>query len=231
MQAPNHLIRVLFLGIATAAPSAAHAGAWIAENQTISSIAYGDRDEGRYAEADIFHERKVAQRWSLIAQSHEDFASVYGSDGWRGEALIAGKWAAWRPAGGAIALQAGATWSYEPAAPCEGPGAEVRALAGKSFGRTFVNAEGAYRLRGANCDHGRFDLTAGWKPTEGWLILGQGFVDRDLSLGVGGKQTEKIQLSATRFTRGGQGVQIGFRRGLGGTRDEMALVLGLWRVK
>ncbi len=66
---------------------------------------------------------------------------MYGSDGWRGEALIAGKWAAWRPAGGAIALQAGATWSYEPAAPCEGPGAEVRALAGKSFGRTFVNAE------------------------------------------------------------------------------------------
>jgi hypothetical protein len=123
MQAPNHLFRVLFLGIVSGAPSVAHAGAWIAENQTISSIAYGDRDEGRFGEADIFHERQIAEGSSIVAQSHADLASVYGSHGWRGEALIGGKWAPWRSANGAVALQAGGTWTYEPIAACEGLGA------------------------------------------------------------------------------------------------------------
>jgi hypothetical protein len=231
MLAPNHLFRVLFLGVATAAPSAAHAGAWIAENQTISSIVYGDRDEGRFGEADLFYERRVAERGSVVAQSHQDVASVYGAEGWRGEALIGGKWAAWRTANGAVSLQTGATWTYEPAAACEGLGGEVRALAGRSWGRLFVNAEGAYRIRGPGCDHGRFDLTAGWRPVDGWLLLGQGFIDRDLSLGEGGRQTEKIQISAARLTRAGHGLQLGLRRGYGGARDEMALVLGLWRSK
>jgi hypothetical protein len=219
---------VLFLGITVATPTTAHAGAWTADNQTISSISYGDRDTGSFAEADLFHERRVAERWSLIAQSHHDIAPDYGSSGWRGDALIGGKWAMWRPANGAVALQAGGNWTYEPTAACEGLGGEVRALAGRSWGALFVNAEGAYRIRSAGCEHGRFDLTAGWRPAGDWLFLGQAFVHRDLSLGDRGKQIEKIQLSATRLTAAGHGLQVGLRRGLGAARDEMALTIGWW---
>jgi hypothetical protein len=212
-------------------PSAARAGAWSAENQTIGSIAYGDRETGRFIEADYYHERQFAPSLGLVAQTHADGAAVYDYAGWRGEQLLGLKWSPLKPERGAVAIQAALIWTYEPSAACEGGGAEIRALTGRAWGPLFVNAEGAYRLRGAGCDHGRFDLTAGWAAGARWLILGQAFIDRDLSIGERGRQTEKVQLSATRFTDAGHGLQAGFRHGLGKTGGEMALVLGWWSAR
>lgn len=91
MQAPNHLVRALTLGVATCWPAAAHAGAWSAENQTIGSLAYGHRDEGAFAEADVYHERRIDPRLGLVVQTHADIAGLYDPAGWRGEGLGAVK--------------------------------------------------------------------------------------------------------------------------------------------
>ncbi|HWA22520.1 MAG TPA: hypothetical protein VG735_09020 [Caulobacterales bacterium] len=212
-------------------PSAAKAGAWSAEKQTIGSIAYGERDDRSFVEADLYQERQVAPRWGIVSQTHADISADYDPAGWRGEGLVGLKWSPVMPVNGAVAVQAGLTWTYEPSAACDGTGGEIRALAGRAWGNMFVNAEGAYRLRGSGCNHGRFDLTAGWRAGARWLILGQAFVDRDLSIGERGRQTEKVQLSATRFTDAGHGLQAGFRHGLGRDGGEMALVLGWWSAR
>ena len=122
MQAPNHLVRALIVGVAAAMPSAARAGAWSAEKQTIGSVAYGDRDAGRFIEADYYHERQVAPRVGLVAQTHADIAAEYDQAGWRGEQLVGLKWSPLKPERGAVAVQTALTWTYEPSAACQGGG-------------------------------------------------------------------------------------------------------------
>jgi hypothetical protein len=55
-------------------------------------------------------------------------------------------------------------------------GARVCGLAGRSLGATgFVNVELAGRVLDEGCPTGRLSLSAGFRPRENWLALGEVF--------------------------------------------------------
>jgi hypothetical protein len=231
MQTPNRWLWGLFVGAFAAAPGAAQAGAWSADDQTIVGAALGERKQGRYYEADLYHEQALTARFGLVGQARLDSADLYEPSGWRGDGQAAIKWSVLSSGQTALALQGGALWSHEPSAACDGLGAEARALAGRSVGDVFVNIEAAYRAQDGGCHRGRYDLSIGWRPATNWLGLGQVFVDRDLSLGENGQQTVKLQLSAVSFVSKLGGLQLGYRAGLGQAAGDNALVLGWWSRK
>jgi hypothetical protein len=75
---------------------------------------------------------------------------------------------------------------------CSEGGAELRWLGGRSFGQTsFVNVEAATRALEGGCEGQRLDLTAGYRPGENWLAMGQIFLDAPQD----GEETVKAQLT------------------------------------
>jgi hypothetical protein len=125
-----------------------------------------------------------------------------------------------------MAIQAGALWVSNPDEGCDEGGAEVRFLGGRSLneGRAFFNVEAAARGLNGGCEGGRLDLTAGYRPNENWLAMGQVFLDSP----VEGDDTLKAQLTVVRFGRSGRGIQMGVRARIDGGAPEPALVIGLW---
>ena len=121
------------------------------------------------------------------------------------------------------ALQASALWRSEDEVDCGATGGEVRALAGSGVDSAFINAEAALRVYGGGCRRMRYELTAGFRPSDDWLALGQAYIDADPD----GEAVVKAQTSLVRFF-GGVGVQLGVRVRLDGDDSEPALVLGLW---
>ncbi len=96
-----------------------------------------------------------------------------------------------------IAVQAGALWVSDPSEGCSEGGAKLRVLGGRSFsgGRGFFNAEGAVRALSGGCEGSRIDSTAGYRPAENWLAMGQVFVDSP----VEGDDSIKAQVTIVRF--------------------------------
>ena len=84
--------------------------------------------------------------------------------------------------------------------------------------------EGLERAGDGRSEGGRVDLTAGYRPLENWLALGQVFLDAP----VDGEDTIRGQISLVRFGKDGDGVQIGFRARVDGGAAEPTLVIGLW---
>lgn len=210
------------------APAPAAAGAWVAPEggQWISTTVLGQReDETFFSEGSIYYEAPVQTDTSLVfAPWVESNHQVW--EGWRAEATAGVKHAFYRDEENVMAIQAGALWVSNPDEGCDEGGAEVRFLGGRSLneGRAFFNVEAAARALSGGCEGGRIDLTAGYRPSENWLAMGQVFLDSP----VEGDDTLKAQLTVVSFGRSGRGIQIGVRARIDGGDPEPALVIGLW---
>jgi hypothetical protein len=145
-------------------------------------------------------------------------------DGWRAEAVVGFKRAFHRSGDTVMAVQAGALWMSHPAAGCSDGGGEVRWLGGRSFGEGgFVDVEAATRALEGGCAGERLDLTAGYRPRDNWLAMGQAFLDAPWE----GEETVRAQLSLVRCGRSGRGIQQGLRARVNDGIDEPALRRGL----
>lgn len=146
-------------------------------------------------------------------------------DGWRAEATIGAKRALFRDEANVVAVQAGAVWASHPQDGCGEAGGELRALAGRGFGRTgFANVEVATRAFEGGCAGERLDLTIGYRPGANWLAMGQVFVDAS-------REEDPIvraQLTMVHFRPSGRGIQVGLRGRLDGEAEELGLVVGWW---
>lgn len=95
----------------------------------------------------------------------------------------------------------------------------------RSVGETgFVNIEVAARALEGGCEGERLDLTAGFRPSENWLAMGQLFFDAPRE----GDETVKAQLTLVSFTQSGRGIQVGLRARIDDGIEEPALVVALW---
>jgi hypothetical protein len=211
--------------VAALAPTPAAAGAWLAPEggQEIVTNSFGERNETFVVESSTYWEVPNDDKSSIIlvpwVETNDDTL-----EGWRGEATLAYKRVVYRDDRNIVALQGGALWVSHPADCGEG-GAEVRVLAGRGFGETgFVNMEIAGRALSGGCEGGRMDVTAGYRPLDNWLALGQVFFDAP----VDGDDTVRGQVSLVRFDKDGRGVQVGFRARVDGGAPEPTLVIGLW---
>lgn len=218
-------LRLLGL-IAALAPTPAAAGAWIAPEggQEIWTNAAGERGELRFYETSAYWETPLGDENSFVAAPwlEQNYDSV---DGWRAEAVVGLKRAVFRSDDTVMALQAGALWMSHPGEGCSEGGAELRWLGGRSFwAGAFVNVEAATRVLEGGCEDQRLDLTAGYRPSDNWLAMGQIFVDAPQQ----GEEMVKAQLTVVRFGRSGRGIQLGLRARIDGDDAEPALVLGLW---
>lgn len=74
------------------------------------------------------------------------------------------------------------------------------------------------------CEGARFEVSAGYRPSENWLAMGQVFSDHPGD----GRDTVKAQLTLVRFGESGRGLQLGVRVRIDGGEPEPTLVLGLW---
>lgn len=218
-------LRLLGL-LAALTPTPALAGAWVAPKggQEILTTSVGQRSELLFYEGAYYREDPFAERNALVTGWWTE--SNYDSeDGWRAEATVGVKRALYRGERSVVAVQAGALWISHPNGECDEGGAEVRALGGRSFGASgFANVEVAARALNGGCEGGRVDLTAGYRPRENWLALGQVFLDSPLE----GDDSIRAQLTVVRFGRSGRGVQVGVRARLDGEEAEPTLVIGLW---
>lgn len=211
--------------VAALAPTPAAAGAWLAPEggQEIVTNTVGERNETLVYESSTYWEVPNDDKSSVILSPWFE-ANDDTLEGWRGEATLAYKRVVYRDDRNIVALQGGALWVSHPADCGEG-GAEARVLAGRGVGATgFVNVEAAGRALSGGCEGGRVDLTAGYRPLENWLALGQVFFDAP----VDGDDTVRGQVSLVRFGEDGQGVQVGFRARIDGGAAEPTLVIGLW---
>lgn len=203
----------------------ASAGAWIAPEggQEIWTNTVGERNEGVLYESSLYWEVPLGDRTSVVTAPWVEQAYDI-EDGWRGEATLGAKRVLIREEDWVVAAQAGALWVSHPGEACDEGGAELRLLSGLSRGRSFVNLELAERALSGGCGGERVDLTAGYRPNDNWLAMGQVFVDypRD------GEETLKLQFSLVRFGNSGRGIQFGVRGRIDGGEPEPALVLGLW---
>lgn len=222
-------IRGLLAGAAAmVAPGTASAGAWIAPEggQSIFTMTYRETETERLAEGELYLEYPVHQRWSLVAHPRFETGAA-GDNGVRGDAEIGVKAAVAQGRNAVAALQGAALWRSQRDGACGAAGGEVRALGGfgggLAGGSGFVNAEAALRVYDGGCRRERYELTAGYRPTDSWLALGQTYVDADPD----GEAVVKAQTSIVRFI-GGAGLQLGVRVRLDGEEREPALVLGLW---
>lgn len=212
--------------IAALTPTPAAAGAWIAPEggQEIWSNVAGERDELRFYETSAYWEVPFGEANSFVAAPwlEQNYDTL---EGWRAEGVVGLKRAVFRSEDTVMALQAGALWMSHPAEGCSEGGAELRWLGGRSFGESaFVNVEAATRALEGGCGGERLDLTAGYRPSENWLAMGQIFVDAPQQ----GEENVKAQLTVVRFGRSGRGLQIGLRARIDGGGEEPALVIGLW---
>lgn len=217
-----------WLGLVAAfAPAPAWAGAWIApeDGQEIWTSVAGLRDEVSFFETSAYYEVPLNRRVAVVAAPWIEQGADVGDEGWRGEAALALKTAIVRTDRAAMAIQGGVVWNSLPGFGCGETGVELRWLGGRSFGRTgFVNLEAAGRAFEGDCGGQRLDLTAGFRPNEAWLAMGQVFMDapRDGQSGV------KAQFTLVRFGGEGRGVQFGVRARIDDGIAEPALVLGFW---
>ncbi|MBL8547932.1 MAG: hypothetical protein JNL81_15820 [Hyphomonadaceae bacterium] len=218
----------LLVAAAAFAPAPAAAGAWIAPEggQNILTSTLVDHEETVTYEGSGYYEAPVREDTSLVlapwVETNPELVT-----GWRAEATAGVKHVFYRTDENVMALQAGALWVSMPDAGCGEGGAEVRWLGGSSFneGRAFLNVEAAARALSGGCEGGRLDVTAGYRPRENWLAMGQVFLDSP----VEGHDTVRAQLTLVRFNNEGTGLQIGVRARLDGEDLEPALVIGLWR--
>jgi hypothetical protein len=219
----------LIAGVAALVPGPALAGAWIAPEggQEILTVAYGETATQEFSQTDLYLELPVHERWSIVA--HPRYETSTGSEeGWRADAELGAKAALLVRPGAAASVQAAMLWRSDPEAGCDASGGEIRALGGLSRGlgegSGFINAEAALRLfGGGDCQRQRFELTAGYRPSERWLAISQAYVDADPE----GEAIVRAQTSLVRFF-GAHGVQLGVRVRLDGEEREPALVLGWW---
>ncbi len=205
----------------------AHAGAWIAPEggQEIWTSAVGERNELQFYESSAYLEAPLGENASVVVAPwvEQNYDTV---DGWRGEATLALKRTLFRTEDSVVAVQAGALWISHPGEGCSEGGAELRWLAGRSFGQSgFLNAEVATRELDGGCGGERADFTAGYRPAGNWLMMGQVFLDAPHE----GDETVKAQVSLVRFGRGGRGLQVGVRARVDDGAAEPALVLSWWR--
>ena len=121
------------------------------------------------------------------------------------------------------ALQAVAAWRDDADPACAGVASEFRGLYGVGLGKTFFNFEAGARVKSGGCTRGRYEATVGYKPGTRWLLLGQAFMDDDLTGGA----DVKAQASFVRYSKKGVGLQLGGRFGLG-EGGEKALLIGVW---
>lgn len=204
------------------------AGAWIAPEggQRITTSAVGQRENGAYYyEGAVYYEAPLGEDASLVFAPWVETDGTQG-DGERIEATLSAKHVVYRSENNVVALQAGALFVSDPSGGCSEGGAEMRVLGGHSFsrGRSFLNAEGAVRALSGGCEGARIDLTAGYRPTENWLAMGQVFADSP----VEGDDSVKAQITLVWFDRDRRGWQIGIRGRIDGEETEPALVLGIW---
>lgn len=207
-------------------PSPAFAGAWIAPEggQEIWSNAIGERDGLTYTETSAYLEQPIGGQNSLVAAPwfEQNFDTL---DGWRGEATIGFKRALGSRGEWTFALQPGALWVSHPPVVCGEGGAELRALSGRNVsGAGFINVEVAARVLEGGCGESRVDLTAGYRPNETWLALGEVFFHGPED----SEESFKAQLSIVRFGRDGRALQLGVRARVDGEDAEPALVVGVW---
>lgn len=210
------------------APGTAHAGAWVTagEDRSITTFGYSRDDEIGTIESDIYTEKTLTSRLALVGHT---FYSEDGLGEERDEADLGVKVLGYRTDRIALALQGGVTWRSETEPACPDVGGEIRGLAGRSSasGKTFLNGEAAYRYANG-CSHARYEVTAGWRPNDTWLALGQVFIDDDLRYG----ETIKAQASLVRFTTRGRGLQISARIQVqDGDVIEPTIILGYWSAK
>jgi len=208
------------------APAPAFAGAWAAPEggqQILTSVA-GQRDGVSFFESSGYWEVPLAEQTSVVATPwiEQNYDTI---EGWRGEATLGLKQALLRSDATVLAVQAGAFWRSDPASDCAEGGGEVRLLGGASFGRSgFANVEAAARTLSGGCTGQRLDLTVGYRPDEGWLAMGQIFVDAPHDR----EETVKAQLTVVRLGAEGGGVQVGVRTRIDGGAEEAAFVIGWW---
>lgn len=209
------------------APAPALAGAWIAPDggQEIWTNVAGVRSGMSYFESSGYLEAPVAEDTSIVALPWVE-QNYDREDGWRGEAIVAVKHTVFEEGDTVMAVQAGALWMSHPSEDgCSEGGAEVRWLTGRSFDNGgFLNLEAAGRTLSGGCQGGRLEVTAGYRPADNWLVMGQVFFDAPREA----EETVKAQITFVRFGESGRGLQIGVRARIDGGEPEPALVIGLW---
>jgi hypothetical protein len=182
-------------------------------------------DEIAFLESSIYYEQPIHERVSLVATPWVEQGADVGDDGWRAEAGVGLKAAILRDERSAVAVQGGVVWNSWPNFGCAETGAELRLLAGRSLGSSgFVNAEYGRRVFEGDCGGERIDLTVGYRPGDGFLVMGQVFYDAALR----SDETVKAQISLVRFGHEGRGVQIGLRARIDEGLTEPALVVAFW---
>lgn len=214
------------IALATAGASQAHAGAWVAPEggQRIWTAVAGEREGLTFVEGSAYLESSLTTEISVVGTSWAEYSYLL-EEGWRGEALVGVKYAIFRDDEAAIAVQGGALWRSDPPDGCGEGGIELRWLAGRNLGVSgFVNLELAGRVLEGGCSGERVELSAGFRPSDGWLAMGQVFLDAPRE----GDETVQVQLSVVRFTSTGRGFQLGLRTRLDAGDAAPALVLGLW---
>lgn len=219
---------LLGLGLALAAAASAgraEAGAWPApeEGQEIVTSTAGKRDGYTTFESSAYWEAPLNPQTSVVIAPWSESAGDLES-GWRGEAVVGVKRAIFRDDRNVMALQVGAYWRSDPPGDCGEGGVEARWLGGRSVGASgFINLELAARVLDEGCPAGRLNLSAGYRPAERWLAMGEIFYDAPRE----GSESLKLQVSLVRFGDDGRGMQFGVRTRLDG-RAETALVLAMW---
>ena len=196
----------------------------VAEDQTISTVTGGEGDDGHIYEASVYSEEPIGSDYALIGSQWIESAPLYGGRGYRAETTVFLKRKLDDEGRFVSALQGGIVWRSD-LIDCTRYGAELRYLAGMNLANgAFINAELAVRSFDGDCTAARIDLTAGYRPEDNWLALGQIFSDAPR----GGEDSLKLQISAVRFAAEGWGVQFGLRAPVDGDEGPLMLVLGVW---
>ena len=216
-------------------PIPAHASAWRPpeEGQRISTFVGGVSDTTQFFESEIYFEVPVSERLSAVVTPRIESGAVLPTDGsselvqtTRGELSTAAKFNLHQGPNIALSVQSGLVWNSSSDGSCGDTAGEIRALAGVSKGAVFADAQLAYRARSGDCPNGKADFTAGWRPLERWMGLGQVFFDAAPSR----SPVVKLQMSLVRFNQEGAGLQVGFRvRADHGGEGERAIVVSWWR--
>lgn len=178
-------------------------------------------------ESAAFIEEPLRPDTSVVAAGWFEQGYAAGPDLWRGEAALGLKRVVAQRGAAIAAVQGAAFWRSDPPGTCDEGGAELRWLSGTSLGqagRGFINLDAAARLQSGGCLGRKLDLTAGYRPHEHWLGLGQAFLDAPDD----GEHNWKAQFSLVRFTPSGRGLQVGLRVRLDGDHREPTLVIGWW---
>lgn len=178
-----------------------------------------------YFETSGYLEAPVADETSIVALPWVE-QNYDSEDGWRAEAIVGVKRTIFDEGDTVMAVQAGALWISHPSEnDCGEGGAELRWLGGRSFGNGgFLNVEAATRALDSGCQGERVEVSAGFRPAENWLVMGQVFFDAPREA----EETIKAQITFVRFGESGRGLQLGVRARIDGGELEPALVLGLW---